>query len=74
MEPKRYATAAAFRRAREDRLQDIAAKESVDLQRLRRQVAFDRFLTIECDRDVLSLLVLSFAQGVRPHYRSDPYE
>jgi nucleotidyltransferase AbiEii toxin of type IV toxin-antitoxin system len=44
MEPKRYATAAAFRRALEDRLQDIAGKESVDLQRLRRQVPFDRLL------------------------------
>ena len=44
MEPKRYATAAAFRRALEDRLQDIAGKESVDLQRLRRQVTFDRLL------------------------------
>ena len=45
MEPKRYATATAFRRALEDRLQDIARKEDVDLQRLRRQVAFDRLLT-----------------------------
>ena len=44
MKPKGYATAAAFRRALEDRLQDIAGKESVDLQRLRRQVAFDRLL------------------------------
>jgi len=44
MEPKKYATAAAFRRALEDRLQDISGKESVDLQRLRRQVAFDRLL------------------------------
>jgi hypothetical protein len=44
MEPKRYATAAAFRRALEDRLQDIPGKESVDLQRLRRQVGFDRLL------------------------------
>jgi hypothetical protein len=44
MEPKKYVTAAAFRRALEDRLQDIAGKESVDLQRLRRQVAFDRIL------------------------------
>jgi hypothetical protein len=44
MGPSRYATAAAFRRALEDRLQDIARKEGVDLQRLRRQVAFDRFL------------------------------
>lgn len=45
MEPKKYATAAAFRRALEGRLQDIAGKESVDLQRLRRQVAFDRLLS-----------------------------
>ncbi len=44
MEPKTYATAAAFRRALEDRLQDIARREGVDLQRLRRQVAFDRLL------------------------------
>jgi len=44
MEPKKYATAAAFRRGLEDRLQDIARKEGVDLQRLRRQVAFDRLL------------------------------
>jgi hypothetical protein len=44
MEPKKYAAAAAFRRALEDRLQDIAGKEGVDLQRLRRQVAFDRLL------------------------------
>src|ERR1700730_19365885 len=45
MEPRRYATAAAFRRALEDRLRDIAGKESVDVQRLRRQVVFDRLLT-----------------------------
>ena len=44
MESKRYATAAAFRRALEDRLKDIAGKEGVDLQRLRRQIAFDRLL------------------------------
>jgi hypothetical protein len=39
-----YQTAAAFRTALEDRLAKIAATESVDLQRLRRQVAFDRLL------------------------------
>jgi hypothetical protein len=44
MKPKKYATAAAFRRGLEDRLQDIARKEGVDLQRVRRQVAFDRLL------------------------------
>jgi hypothetical protein len=41
---KHYATAAAFRRALEDRLKAIARNETVDLQRLRRQVVFDRFL------------------------------
>ena len=44
MESKRYVTATAFRRALEDRLQEIARKEGIDLQRLRRQVAFDRLL------------------------------
>jgi hypothetical protein len=44
MEPKKYATAAAFRIGLEDRLQGIARKEVVDLQRVRRQVAFDRLL------------------------------
>jgi len=44
MEPRRYATAAAFRRTLEDSLQDIAREEGVDLQRLRRQVTFDRLL------------------------------
>jgi hypothetical protein len=42
---KNYATAGAFRRALEDRLKDISKKEGVDLQRLRRQVAFDRLLS-----------------------------
>ncbi|HWO33991.1 MAG TPA: hypothetical protein VNO32_34780 [Candidatus Acidoferrum sp.] len=44
MGSKKHATAAAFRRVLEERLQDIAGKEGVDLQRLRRQVAFDRLL------------------------------
>jgi hypothetical protein len=42
--PKVYATAGAFRRALEDRLTRIAHDEKVDVNRLRRQVAFDRFL------------------------------
>ncbi len=41
---KSYATAVAFRRALEDRLQQIAKIEGTDLQRLRKQVAFDRLL------------------------------
>lgn len=44
IELEKYATPAAFRRALEDRLQAIAKKEGIDLQRLRRQVAFDRLL------------------------------
>jgi hypothetical protein len=39
-----YKTAAAFRTALEDRLAKIAVAENMDLQRLRRQVAFDRLL------------------------------
>lgn len=42
--PDRYATPTAFRRALETRLRDIATQEQTDLQRLRRQVAFDRLL------------------------------
>lgn len=39
-----YATAGAFRRASQDRLAATAKSEGVDLQRIRRQVAFDRLL------------------------------
>lgn len=41
---KKYATATAFRRALEDRLGLIAAKETLPIERLRREAAFDRFL------------------------------
>jgi hypothetical protein len=43
-EVKLYKTAGAFRTALETRLQARAQVERTDLQRLRRQVAFDRFL------------------------------
>jgi len=39
-----YATARAFRRALEDRLSKIAETEQVQVNRLRREVAFDRLL------------------------------
>ncbi|HYK87953.1 MAG TPA: nucleotidyl transferase AbiEii/AbiGii toxin family protein [Acidobacteriota bacterium] len=39
-----YRTGSAFRAALEERLAQIARRESIDLQRLRRQVAFDRLL------------------------------
>jgi len=42
--PRRYASATAFRVALEDRLKRMAQEESLDLQRLRRQAAFDRLL------------------------------
>lgn len=42
--PKKYATPTAFRRALEDRLKQKAKKEELDLQRLMREVAFDRLL------------------------------
>lgn len=41
---KRYATALAFRTALEERLKNLSKKFGFDLQRLRRQVVFDRFL------------------------------
>lgn len=51
---KSYSTAFAFRRALEDRLNAASKAEGVDLQRMRRQVAFDR------------LLVRLFAEGNPP--------
>jgi hypothetical protein len=40
----KYATGASLRAALEERLKQIAKTENIELQRLRRQVAFDRFL------------------------------
>ncbi len=45
MKASRRATPMAFRRALEDRLRQWSVAEAVDVQRLRRQVAFDRLLT-----------------------------
>ena len=42
--PREYATAKDFRRALEVRLGNIAETEEVQVNRLRRQVAFDRLL------------------------------
>jgi hypothetical protein len=42
--PRQYASAGAFRVALETRLKAISAAEGIDLQRLRRQVSFDRLL------------------------------
>jgi hypothetical protein len=43
-QPRQYGTAAASRVALETRLNAIATAEKVDLQRLRRQISFDRLL------------------------------
>jgi nucleotidyltransferase AbiEii toxin of type IV toxin-antitoxin system len=42
--PRIYTTAGAFRRALEERLKRISMGEQIDLNRLRRQVSFDRLL------------------------------
>jgi len=42
--PRNYASATAFRVALEDRLKRLAQEENIDLQRVRRQAAFDRLL------------------------------
>ena len=42
--PRKYASAAPFRVALEDRLKRLAQEESLDLQRVRRQASFDRLL------------------------------
>ena len=41
---RQYNSGAALRTALEERLKRVSREEAVDLQRLRRQVAFDRFL------------------------------
>jgi hypothetical protein len=47
----RYATPQAFERALSDRLKRQAAEEGVDLDRLRKRVAFERFLARLFDQD-----------------------
>src|SRR5258707_1763252 len=42
--PKPYSTSGAFRRALEERLKRTSLSDQVDLNRLRRQVSFDRLL------------------------------
>ena len=42
--PRAYATAGAFRKALEERLKRVSQAEQVDINRLRRQVSFDRLL------------------------------
>jgi hypothetical protein len=43
-EPKKYTTAGAFRRALEEHLKRTSQTDQTDINRLRRQVSFDRLL------------------------------
>ncbi len=64
--PKQYATAEAFRTALEKRLDDIAKQESINLQRLRRQVSFDRLLArLFSDENAPWLLKGGYAMELR---------
>jgi hypothetical protein len=42
--PRIYSTAGAFRKALEERLRQISTADRTDIDRLRRQISFDRFL------------------------------
>jgi hypothetical protein len=65
-EEKAYATVAAFRRALENRLRNRAQSEGLDLPRLYRMVAFERFLGRVCaDDPPLWLLKGGYAMEVR---------
>lgn len=64
--PRHYASAAAFRAALEARLQTIARAEGIDLQRLRRQVSFDRLLVrLFADKSAPWLLKGGYAMELR---------
>jgi hypothetical protein len=65
-ESRRYATPAAFRVALETRLKTISANEGTDLQRLRRQVSFDRLLArFFAERNAPWLLKGGYAMELR---------
>lgn len=66
--PRRYATAAAFRVALETRLKAISTAEGTDLQRLRRQVSFDRLLArFFAEQNAPWLLKGGYAMELRLH-------
>ena len=65
-EKEKYATGAALRAALEARLKETAKTEGVELQRLRRQVAFDRFLArLFPDSDTQWVLKGGYAMELR---------
>jgi hypothetical protein len=62
----KYATGAALRAGLEERLKQIAKTEGTELQRLRRQVAFDRFLArLFNDADTQWVLKGGYAMELR---------
>ncbi len=64
--PQKYASATAFRTALEDRLKKLAQLENIDLQRIRRQAAFDRLLCrLFADPDAPWLLKGGYAMELR---------
>ena len=64
--PRKYASATAFRVALEDRLKRLAQEETIDLQRVRRQAAFDRLLCrLFAKPDALWLLKGGYAMELR---------
>ncbi len=65
-QPRKYATAAAFRVALETRLKTTSTAEGADLQRLRRQVSFDRLLArFFAERNAPWLLKGGYAMELR---------
>jgi len=70
-EVKQYKPAGAFRTALETRLQTRAQEERTDLQRLRRQVAFDRFLARLFPKESTGTYPWVLKGGYRDVYRGN---
>ena len=63
---KTYTTAGAFRRGLEERLKNASQTDRMDLNRLRRQVSFDRLLArLFRENSVLGVLMGSYALELR---------
>ncbi|MGA8086725.1 MAG: nucleotidyl transferase AbiEii/AbiGii toxin family protein [Terracidiphilus sp.] len=67
--PRTYATAGAFRRALEERLKSISMAEQVDINRLRRQISFDRLLA-RLFRDDVAPWVLKGGYALELRFKS----
>ena len=69
-DPKQYKTTTSFRKALEDRLKNMAEKESVPLDRLRRRVSFDRLLARLFDRNKIPLWLLKGGYALEFRYQN----